>query len=116
MANKCPETANALAFEATLSFLKLVNCRNVAIGSEPVPEKLRRARMKRGQCAGFTRHVLDLRTDSLNASAASGGTHASPRLHLRRGHIRRLRKGNIWIQQMLVGRPHGFVDKSYRVA
>lgn len=34
----------------------------------------------------------------------AGGTHASPRLHDRRGHLRRLRSGkNVWVKQCKVG-------------
>lgn len=36
--------------------------------------------------------------------ASKGGTHASPRLHDRRGHIRRLQTGkNVWVKQCKVG-------------
>ena len=35
---------------------------------------------------------------------AAGGTHASPRLHDRRGHLRRLRSGrNVWVKSCKVG-------------
>ena len=43
--------------------------------------------------------------DSLKQSSESkGGTHASPRLHDRRGHLRRLRNGkNVWVKACKVG-------------
>lgn len=37
-------------------------------------------------------------------SESKGGTHASPRLHDRRGHLRRLRSGkNVWVKPCKVG-------------
>jgi hypothetical protein len=47
---------------------------------------------------------------------ASGGTHASPRVHLRRGHIRRLPGKNIWVNATIVGNSDlGVVIKDYSV-
>lgn len=47
-----------------------------------------------------------------------GGTHASPRLHDRRGHLRRLRSGkNVWVRPCKVGDASlGAVFKDYEVA
>jgi len=37
-------------------------------------------------------------------SESCGGTHESPRLHDRRGHLRRLRSGrNVWVKPCKVG-------------
>jgi len=45
-----------------------------------------------------------------------GGTHASPRQHLRRGHIRRYATYSIWINNTIVGKAStGKIDKSYEV-
>lgn len=46
-----------------------------------------------------------------------GGTHASPRLHDRRGHLRRLRNGkNVWVKAHKVGRAElGSVFHDYQV-
>lgn len=46
-----------------------------------------------------------------------GGTHASPRLHDRRGHVRRLRSGkNVWVKPCKVGRAElGCVFHDYEV-
>ena len=39
-----------------------------------------------------------------NKTESRGGTHASPRLHDRRGHLRRLRSGkNVWVKPCKVG-------------
>jgi hypothetical protein len=46
-----------------------------------------------------------------------GGTHASPRLHDRRGHLRRLKSGkNVWVKPCKVGDPsRGVVFHDYKV-
>lgn len=46
-----------------------------------------------------------------------GGTHASPRLHDRRGHLRRLRSGkNVWVRPCKVGKAElGAVFHDYEV-
>lgn len=51
-------------------------------------------------------------------SEHQGGTHASPRLHDRRGHLRRLRSGkNVWVKSCKVGKVElGTVFHDYEVA
>ena len=53
----------------------------------------------------------------LRQRAIYGGTHASPRLHERRGHWRTLADGRkVWVRDCLVGNPDlGVVEKDYRV-
>lgn len=50
-------------------------------------------------------------------SEGKGGTHASPRLHDRRGHLRRLRSGkNVWVKACKVGDPtKGAVFHDYKI-
>lgn len=50
-------------------------------------------------------------------SAPKGGTHASPRQHDRRGHLRRLRTGkNVWVKPHKVGDPSlGVVFHDYKI-
>ncbi len=49
--------------------------------------------------------------------SALGGTHASPRLHERRGHWRTLESGRkVWVRECLVGDPHlGVIEKDYKL-
>jgi hypothetical protein len=51
-------------------------------------------------------------------SEGHGGTHASPRMHDRRGHIRRLKSGkNVWVKPHKVGdSSKGYVFHDYQVA
>ena len=50
-------------------------------------------------------------------SESKGGTHASPRQHDRRGHLRRLRSGkNVWVRPCKVGDPtKGVVWHGYAI-
>ena len=61
--------------------------------------------------------ILTIKPSVRSSSAEKGGSHTSPRQHLRRGHIRRLDSGNIWVNSCVVGSAEkGRIDKSYRVA
>ena len=44
-----------------------------------------------------------------------GGNHASPRMHLRRGHLRRLPNKVVWVKEAMVNAKSqiGVVDKDY---
>lgn len=50
-------------------------------------------------------------------SEIQGGTHASPRMHDRRGHIRRLKSGkNVWVKAHKVGdASKGYVFHDYKI-
>ena len=50
-------------------------------------------------------------------SESHGGTHASPRMHDRRGHIRRLKSGkNVWVKPHKVGdASKGYVFHDYKI-
>lgn len=53
---------------------------------------------------------------NLNTSTGSGKSHASPRLHWRRGHIRRYPNKTTWIEAMLVGKSdNGVVVHDYKM-
>jgi hypothetical protein len=78
---------------------------------------LRRKYAKAG-VRGWTWHQIIIDLDRARAKhTALGGTHASPRWHIRRGHWRRLANGRrIFINQCQVGdSAHGGVVKDYIV-
>jgi hypothetical protein len=97
--------------------LVALSCKNVDARSLSPPEKLNKRRIARGKQPFFSYHVLDLFEHS-EVGNSIGGSHASPRLHWRRGHVRRLPTGrNVWVRAALVGNPAlGFVDKDYSAA
>lgn len=80
-------------------------------------------RNKRGQAVGAS-DAYSYRTVSIPAvrQSAESGTHASPRLHWRRGHIRRQKYGRgrcaeklIWVAPVLVG-DSGLIEHEYSVS
>lgn len=83
-------------------FLAAINCSNVGTQELPAPKQLNEKRKKKGRTQFFPYKVLDLSLAPAPGDREhAGGTHASPRAHLRRGHIRQLgeRSGNktLWI-------------------
>lgn len=92
-------------------------CENHVTFDDVVPdEKLNKARRARGKVPLFTYKVLTIGKPK-RKSQLLGGTHASPRSHLRRGHYRTSQKGvRHWVQPcMIKGETDGFVHKDYRV-
>lgn len=81
-----------------------------------IDAKLNDVRRKRGKTPFYSFHKLKLRE-----RVAYAGTDVehdekrrSPRLHLRRGHWRRVGRYKTWVRWTVVGDPsHGIVDKDY---
>jgi hypothetical protein len=88
----------------------------------PAPTKLNKKRAKKNRVPLYEYKILDIVADILHAQPSQpkphqGGTHASPRMHKRRGHVRRLRSGKTtWVRNAIVGKPGtGAVEKDYAV-
>jgi hypothetical protein len=101
-------------------FIGALSCRNVTaeISDRASPEAVNAKRERNGKARIFDTHTLVVHVNSNRAGIGSvTGGHASPRQHLRRGHIRRLPGGNIWVQSCVVGdAAKGFLRKDYRIA
>lgn len=83
--------------------------------SETIPVT-RRPKLARSGVKGWSYHIVDVDHERLRAALSpQGGTHRSPRWHLRRGHIRCLRDGReIFVRACEVGdRARGGVVKDY---
>jgi len=110
-------------FNKSVSFsifelLEALTCRNVYTQSlDPVDESKNRKRIAKGKMPLYETKILVVDSTPKEIDTEwKGGTHASPRQHLRRGHIRRYSWGNIWINNTLVGKAtNGIVEKSYVV-
>lgn len=92
---------------AILSFAALSMCGNVSSEVIPAPQRLNRKREANGKPPLFDTRVLmvEERGYAGQAGGHGGGNsmHASPRAHLRRGHIRRLEPGrNVWVNAAVV--------------
>jgi len=100
-----------------LKFIQLLNCSNITTETHQPSEKLNKKRLKRGKLPLFEYKTLVLPGTHVQAQEHQGGSHASPRWHVRRGHIRRLQNGNeIWVESCSVGSiKTGIINKDYRV-
>jgi len=99
-----------------MRFIQIMNCSNVVIKNNLPPEKVNKKRAKKGKPPLFEYKTLELTSINSKSNEHQGGTHASPRWHLRRGHIRHLQNGNeIWINDCSVGSvTKGIINKDYK--
>lgn len=100
------------------SAVEVFSCSNVVQVEHKPPKFINQKRLAKGKVPFFTYRTLHITGDEApRAGTVATGTKASPRLHLRRGHIRRLADGRrIWIRAMLVGdKSLGMVTKDYAV-
>jgi len=111
------ETASFF-FHIASKFLSALNCTNINRIEHKPSEKLQKARAKRGKQPLFSYWTLEIDLPKSRAAGEDyGGTHASPRLHLRRGHPRQYAPGKYcWVQPCVVGnKAAGIVHKDYSV-
>lgn len=94
---------------AVVSFLNAMACTNVAASRI----QARKAKKVKGALPFDEYHVLTIK--SKGSSVDLGGSHRSPREHLRRGHIRRLSDGRrLWINATVVNAGvGGVITKDY---
>lgn len=100
---------------AVLFLILALQCCNVQLETIPAPVALNKKRLAHGKLPFVEYKIL---TVAGRQTAFTGeGTHASPRQHIRRGHIRRISDNRtVWVNQCLVGNPNkGFIVKDYRV-
>lgn len=77
----------------------------------------RRKKFSAKGVGGFTYHILNVPSHSPTSANSGGETHASPRQHIRRAHIRKLPSGTLtFVRQCFVGsNENGVVHKNYRL-
>lgn len=118
MANFAHEMAQDYQDElwAYTDFCRVLHENHVAFEDVEPDAKLNKARRARGKAPLFTYKVLTIGKKK-RKSQKLGGTHASPRSHLRRGYYRTSRNGvRHWVQPCMVkGETDGFVHKDYKV-
>lgn len=114
------ETYEATAGEhagVTVSWLAALRCVNVQSIDNPPPAALNRKRMRQGKVPLFTYKTLHVAQQRVSGGGRgdedSGRT--PPRLHFRRGHVRRLDAERLtWVQPCMVGdKARGMVEKAY---
>ena len=108
-------------FKESLSlfhFCNAVNCSNVTHETVPAPKFINLKRKAKGLPPLYEYRILTVDTRPHNeAGEPKGGTHASPRQHIRRGTLRHYKSGKtVWVNAMVVGDPaRGRIDKDYEV-
>lgn len=110
--------ASAVA-ESLLSMLSALACSNVTAEiAERADPKVNARRIRAGKLPIWETRILTVLCPrhAINRTGQQG-ERASPRQHLRRGHVRHLADGRrIWIQPALVGDPaNGRIRKFYQV-
>lgn len=97
-------------------FLAALQCTNIETTILPASVALNKKRITNGKSPFSDYHILTIRPSRTERRERTG-THASPRQHLRRGHIRRLDETRtVWVNQCIVGSmAHGVVDKDYKM-
>lgn len=92
-------------------------CSNVETQENKPPRFINEKRIKKGKVPFFSYWTLHIKQNKSVKNNEQSGTHASPRLHLRRGHIRRLEGGKtVWVTHCLVGeKSTGIVQKDYLI-
>lgn len=96
----------------------VINCANVTTVKISAPTALNKKRQNQGKQPFFSYKVLQLsQGNDATGRFHAGGSHARPRMHLRRGHLRRLESKVIWVRPAMVntGSKAGVVLKDYAV-
>lgn len=93
-------------------------CSNVRTRDHQPDAALNKKRAKAGKVPLVSYKTLEIVVPNTRyeGGGPGGGTHASPRVHLRRGHIRKIADGKtVWVQACVVGSKHGMVLKDYKL-
>ncbi|MCG7985052.1 MAG: hypothetical protein JAY90_20160 [Candidatus Thiodiazotropha lotti] len=108
-----------IALNLMVKAISVINCSNVKIIESPEKKLINKKRKAKGKLPLFTYKTLhiDIGWQEENRGETKCA-HASPRVHLRRGHIRKLASGKtIWVQPCVVGdKTKGIVNKDYSVS
>lgn len=106
-----------MGWMAACSLAAMLSLRNVRAVEVAPPENIESKRRRKGKRPLYSYHVLEVDGEIWDYRSGDGSSGKSIRSHLRRGHIRRLPVGNIWVRACYVhGKSDGFVDKDYAVS
>jgi len=101
-----------------LASIILIQSKGIKIETVAPDSKLNKSRIKKGKPPLFEYKTIELSGFTSKKSLGTGnGTHASPRLHFRRGHVRTLPTGvKTAVQACVVGsRENGIISKNYTI-
>lgn len=116
----CKKAINVICHDVlwSLELIEALSCSNVSHEPiETIDPRKNAKRIKAGKLPIYETRILTIKAGKVSSSGKNyGGTHSSPRQHLRRGHIRRLEDKKIWVNACVVGKPeNGVIDKNYHV-
>lgn len=98
------------------STFAVIGCSNIKSRDNQPSAALNKKRTKAGKMPLVAYKTLEIIVPNERVEGEFlGGTHSSPRVHLRRGHIRQFKNSHspIWIQACVVGSAHGMIVKDY---
>jgi hypothetical protein len=109
------EVCSSLTMMVLYGCLGVLNSSGVKQRSYAEPKFTNKRRAKKGKAPKFGFNWIEIDKSQIKMPGMSGPTGASPRLHWRRGHVRRLKSGKLTVvKPCLVGSlSSGFVDSSY---
>lgn len=114
-----PLRASTVAAWAVVELVEALSCKNISLENYQESSQSNSKRIKKGKLPFYETKMLVVNTilPTLTATKSTrNGYHSSPRQHLRRGHIRRLPSGNIWVNSCVVGdHSRGRIEKQYVV-
>jgi hypothetical protein len=114
MNNQDAKNVCAACCAVVARFLSVLNCVHIPTQTIDAPARLNKKRVMLGKRPLYSYKVLVLKPTAVRL-ATQGGTHDSPAIHLRRGHIKHRKTGDFWWQSHIVGdRKRGIVVKDYR--
>lgn len=96
----------------------VINCANVSTADVEPSAALNKKRVASGKQPFFSYKVLTLSDErAAPGRGGSGGGHTSPRMHLRRGHLRHLEHAVVWVRPAMINADskRGVVLKDYNV-
>jgi hypothetical protein len=100
---------------ALLDFCNALSCSNVYVADAPARSREQIRRQSQTRVPIFKYKVLAIETPrAVTGETGGDGTHRSPIMHLRRGHIRRLSNARkTWVNACVVGSGRGMLHKDY---
>jgi hypothetical protein len=110
-------TSSVPYLKSAFEFLEALSCRNVEQSIYQQASPKNEQRLKSHKLPIYETKFLTIKQTVKEYSKNGIVTyHASPRQHLRRGHIRRIESGNIWVNSCVVGdSSKGVIEKQYKV-
>lgn len=102
-----------------LKSIEIFSCSNVHLQKNDCIDFTEHKISNRKNLPKFSYHTVHINLNKETIKSGVGASkHASPRLHLRRGHIRRLQSGvKVWVTSCLVGdKNKGIVTSEYKIA